>query len=96
MGYLHKIIGTTDLPITYIEPKNIGVTRGNRDLVEDGRTGVLVVLGDVPGLARAFERLTSAPELRAALGATGREKIQDYSLEKVLTEMAGIYDRYLK
>lgn len=70
--------------------------RGNRDLVEVGRTGLLVELGDVPGLAKALERLISDPELRSAMGAAGREKIQDYSLEKVLVEMAGIYDRYLK
>ncbi|WP_258359789.1 glycosyltransferase family 4 protein [Moorella sulfitireducens] len=70
--------------------------RGNRDLVEDGRTGFLVELGDVPGLAAALERLITDPELRAAMGAAGRKKIQDYSLEKVLVEMAGIYDRYLE
>lgn len=70
--------------------------RGNRDLVEHGKTGLLVELGDVPGLVKALERLTSDPELRAAMGAAGQEKIRDYSLEKVLAEMAGIYDRYLK
>ncbi len=70
--------------------------RGNRDLVEDGRTGLLVELGDVSGLATALERLITDPELRATMGAAGREKIQDYSLEKVLTEMGAIYDRYLE
>jgi glycosyltransferase involved in cell wall biosynthesis len=69
--------------------------RGNRDLVENGRTGFLVELGDVPGLGKALERLISDPELRAAMGAAGREKIQDYSLEKVTVEMADIYDRFL-
>lgn len=29
------------------------------------------------------------------MGAAGREKIQDYSLEKVLAEMAAIYNCYL-
>lgn len=70
--------------------------RGNRDLVENGRTGLLVELGDVPGLAAALERLALDPRLRASMGAAGREKIQDYSLEKVLAEMADIYGRYLK
>jgi glycosyltransferase involved in cell wall biosynthesis len=49
----------------------------------------------VPGLGKALERLISDPELRAAMGAAGREKIQDYSLEKVTVEMADIYDRFL-
>ncbi|MCS5697193.1 glycosyltransferase [Desulfofundulus thermocisternus] len=70
--------------------------RGNRDLVEHGKTGLLVELGDVDGLVAAIEKLVSVPEQRAAMGAAGREKIQDYSLEKVLTEMAAIYDRYLE
>lgn len=69
--------------------------RGNRDLVEDGKTGLLVEPGDVDGLAAAIEKLVSDPELRAKMGAAGQKKVQDYSLEKVLTEMAAIYDRYL-
>jgi glycosyltransferase involved in cell wall biosynthesis len=64
--------------------------------LKDGRTGFLVELGDVPGLVKAIERLVSDPELGAVMGLAGREKIQNYSLEKVLVEMAGIYDRYLK
>lgn len=70
--------------------------RGNRDLVEDGRTGFLVELGDVLGLTAALERLMLDPGLRASMGAAGREKIRDYSLDKVLAEMAAIYGRYLE
>jgi glycosyltransferase involved in cell wall biosynthesis len=70
--------------------------RGSRDLVENGQTGLLVELGDVPGLTDALEKIITNPELREAMGTAGREKIQAYSLEKVLDEMASIYDRYLK
>ncbi|OIQ60441.1 glycosyltransferase family 4 protein [Neomoorella thermoacetica] len=70
--------------------------RGSRDLVEDGCTGLLVELGDVPGLVAALEKLITNPELRAAMGVAGRKKIQDYSLEKVLSQMAAIYERYLE
>jgi len=52
--------------------------------------------GDVPGLAAAPEKLAADLGLRASMGAAGREKIQDYSLERVLAEMADIYGRYLK
>ncbi|MGB9792348.1 MAG: hypothetical protein ACPLTR_07210 [Thermacetogeniaceae bacterium] len=48
------------------------------------------------GLAAALERLICDPELRASMGAAGKEKIRDYSLERVLGEMSGIYSRYLK
>ncbi len=70
--------------------------RGSRDLVEDGRTGFLVRLGDAAGLAAALERLARDPELRTSMGAAAREKIREYSLERVLGEMSGIYGRYLK
>ena len=69
--------------------------RGNRDLVENGRTGFLVELGDIPGLIRAMERLILDPALRADMGAAGRNKIQDYSQDRVLAEMSSIYERYL-
>jgi len=70
--------------------------RGSRDLVEDLKSGLLVELGDVKGLAVALEKLIASPNLRQSMGAAAKKKIQDYSLEKVLVEMAGIYDRYLK
>lgn len=70
--------------------------RGSRDLVDDGRTGFLVRLGDAAGLAAALERLARDPELRTSMGAAAREKIREYSLERVLGEMSGIYGRYLK
>jgi len=69
--------------------------RGNRDLVENEHTGFLVELGDISGLIRALERLVSDPALRAAMGAAGRNKIQDYSQDRVLAEMNSIYERYL-
>lgn len=69
--------------------------RGSRDLVEHGRTGLLVEPGDVAGLAGALERLLADCRLRETLGDAGREKIQDYSLDRVLAEMTAVYDRYL-
>lgn len=69
--------------------------RGSRDLVEHGRTGFLVEPGDVKGLAAALEKLVRNQALREKMGAAAREKVRDYSLEKVLLEMSGIYDRFL-
>ncbi|OIQ58343.1 putative glycosyltransferase EpsD [Moorella thermoacetica] len=69
--------------------------RGNRDLVDHGRTGFLVGLGDVEGLAGYLELLARDKNLRLALGRAAREKIGDYSLDKVLAEMAAVYRRYL-
>jgi len=70
--------------------------RGSRDLVEHGTTGLLVELGDVEDLAQALLQLIRDSELRKKMGQAGRAKIQDYSLERVLDEMSGIYARYLR
>ncbi|PRR70681.1 Putative glycosyltransferase EpsD [Moorella humiferrea] len=69
--------------------------RGNRDLVDHGRTGFLVELDDVEGLVGYLELLARDENLRLALGRAGREKIGDYSLDKVLAEMDAVYSRYL-
>jgi glycosyltransferase involved in cell wall biosynthesis len=50
---------------------------GLLDLVEDGVTGLLVPPGDVPALRAAIERLLGDPELRARLGAAGRERARE-------------------
>ena len=70
--------------------------RGNRDLVEHGRTGFLVELEDVSGLIQAFEKLILDRQLRISMGIAGQKKIRDYSLENVLAEMSDIYDLYLQ
>lgn len=69
--------------------------RGNRDLVEHNVTGFLVKLGDTRGLADALLRLIRDPDLRTRMGQAGQEKIQAYSLDRVLEEMSAIYARYL-
>lgn len=69
--------------------------RGNRELVDHGRTGFLVKLGDATGLAAALEKLAVDQELRVAMGSAGRVKIQDYSLERVIDQMANVYQRFL-
>jgi glycosyltransferase involved in cell wall biosynthesis len=69
--------------------------RGNRDLVVDGTTGFLVKLGDIDELARSILQLVRDPELRQRMGQAGRQRVAEYSLERVLHEMRDVYDRYL-
>jgi len=69
--------------------------RGNRDLVENGRTGLVVELGDLQGFVKALERLISDSRLRFSMGEAGRGKIKSYSLDNVSLEMNRIYDRFL-
>ena len=50
---------------------------GIPELVEDGRTGLLVAPGRVDSLVRALERLLRDPGLRDRLGRDGRSKVLD-------------------
>ena len=45
------------------------------ELIEDGRTGVLVPPGDAQALAVALERLIRSPDERQKLGRAGRERV---------------------
>lgn len=51
------------------------------DRVVEGETGYLVPPEDVPSLARRMRLLAEDPELRSRLGASGNERIQDWSTE---------------
>ena len=46
------------------------------ELIEDGRTGLLVPPGKRPALAAALERLIRSPELRRQLGTAGEARIR--------------------
>jgi glycosyltransferase involved in cell wall biosynthesis len=47
---------------------------GIPEVVEDGVTGILVPPGDAEALAAAMRRLVEDAELRARMGAAGRER----------------------
>jgi glycosyltransferase involved in cell wall biosynthesis len=49
---------------------------GTPELIEDGREGLLVGPADVPGLARALDRLLVDPALRTRLGDAGRARVE--------------------
>jgi glycosyltransferase involved in cell wall biosynthesis len=44
-------------------------------IVRDEQTGLLVPYGDIPALARAFERLAEDPTLQETLGRQGRQEL---------------------
>ncbi|MBC7220202.1 glycosyltransferase [Candidatus Bipolaricaulota bacterium] len=69
--------------------------RGNHDLVEHGKNGFLVKVGDVHGLTEALVALARDGKLRRRMGEDGRARAKEYALERVLQEMGTIYGRYL-
>ena len=65
---------------------------GIPQLVEDGRTGLLVEPGDAEALRSALERLLSDPELRRRMGRAARARVQRMcSWERVTDETLAAY-----
>lgn len=53
------------------------------EVVEDGRTGILVPAGDPDVLAEVLLRLLQDPDLRARMGTAGRETVARYTPRRV-------------
>ena len=66
--------------------------RGCRQVVDDGRTGILVPPRDPPALARAIRRLAADPELRQRMGRQARDKaVREFDQQKVIDITLGVY-----
>jgi glycosyltransferase involved in cell wall biosynthesis len=64
---------------------------GIPDIVEDEREGLLFDPGDPRALADAVESLALAPELRAAMGAKGRERLSTMSYQAQATNLLSLF-----
>jgi len=71
-------------------------SRGCRELVEDGRTGLIVKPQDTVGLTRAVERLIDDNELCRLMGQASRKKIiEQYEESVVINEQIEFYEKLL-
>ncbi|OSJ14857.1 hypothetical protein BST63_14290 [Bradyrhizobium canariense] len=62
------------------------------EVVESGRNGILVPVGDVDALASALERLLQAPEIRGSLGRAAREDHgKKYEVKAYVAALSGIW-----
>ncbi len=85
-------------PVTAIESLASGcpvvATRvgGVPDVVEEGVDGFLVEPGDLGAIADRLGRLAADPELRARMGAAGRERVLPrYAVERLIDDVDGLY-----
>jgi glycosyltransferase involved in cell wall biosynthesis len=76
----------------------IGTTAGGiPEVVENGRSGVLVRPEALDELAAAIVRLLTDPQRRAALGAGGRRRAeQHFSVERMAQRTAQVYDEVIR
>lgn len=71
-------------------------TRGGAlpEVIIDGETGILVERGDAAGLAQALRLLLRDPQLRARMGAAGRERVQRlFTWDRAVNELERLYAR---
>jgi glycosyltransferase involved in cell wall biosynthesis len=84
------------IPLTLIEAMAAGLpvvstnVGGVAEVVEEGRTGLLAPSGDDAALAERVLRLAAAPDMRASMGAAGKERAYAVFSEK---QMHGNYER---
>lgn len=62
-----------------------------KELVEDGKTGFLVKVGDVNALTGYIKRLVEDKDLRERMGREGSRKIDNYPLEKMVAQTEEFY-----
>lgn len=66
---------------------------GYRSVMTNGENGVLVEPRDPMALALGLVRVLSDPDLRAKIGANGREDAQQYSWDRVATSVLDVYEK---
>ncbi|HEX5592928.1 MAG TPA: glycosyltransferase [Solirubrobacterales bacterium] len=69
---------------------------GTEELIEDGRSGLLVKPGDSEALAAALRRALGDPELRKSLTARARERVEaGLTREAMASRVEGVYRELL-
>ena len=67
-------------------------TGGLAEAVENGRTGIRVPVGDARAIASAIAQLAAHPDLRAAMGMAGRERVMaNYGMEEMARGTLELY-----
>jgi glycosyltransferase involved in cell wall biosynthesis len=70
---------------------------GMRESVADGKTGILVAPEDAEALCRAIATLMDDDELRSAMGAAGRERMQnEFSIATMADGHVALYESLLE
>jgi glycosyltransferase involved in cell wall biosynthesis len=66
--------------------------QGNDEIVRDGENALAVPVGDVDALAARLNHLLLHPEERRRLGAEAQRQARTYSIERMVSAYASLYD----
>jgi len=70
---------------------------GLREVVEDGRTGIIVPPANPEKIASAIKRLAESPELRSQMSAAARARVvENYSMEQMAARTLALYRECLR
>ncbi|MGO9852363.1 MAG: glycosyltransferase family 4 protein [Steroidobacteraceae bacterium] len=70
---------------------------GVREIIENGRTGLLVPMGDAPALAQALAQLLSHPEQARGLAAAARRHaLEHFTVEKSARHSEALYEELVR
>ena len=91
------------LPMVMIEAMTCGLPTvtfdfkcGPKDIIDDGRNGLLVPEGDVPALADAMKKLMRDEALRQKMGAEALKIRDKYSEERVMGSWVRLFEGLVK
>lgn len=89
------------LPINIVEEMSIALPivasdiRGHRDLIEDGKNGMLYALDDTADFVEKLIYLYEHPEERKNMGEMAQKNIAKYSAENIVPQLADIFESVL-
>ena len=65
---------------------------GPAEIIENGKSGFLVPVGDIQGYADVLRRVLSQPQLATEIGLNGRKKVEkDFSAERMVEQIVDLY-----
>jgi GalNAc-alpha-(1->4)-GalNAc-alpha-(1->3)-diNAcBac-PP-undecaprenol alpha-1,4-N-acetyl-D-galactosaminyltransferase len=64
---------------------------GPREILDNGKYGLLVSCGDVEGLGKAIADLVTSPELRQSLSALGQQAIAPFEQSRILDAWEAVF-----
>lgn len=69
---------------------------GNRQVIEEGRTGFIVPAADAGALAAGIRRMLEDPEQARAMGEAGRAKVErEFGVSRMVQQTADLYESLL-